>query len=124
MVNSGKSFLTAKRSLEWFFSLGSNANRLHNNNKVYAFYPHYLNNLFVGFSRKAQKAKEYRDQLTSQIAHQQLLQKAEEEKRKKEHESNMETERKYQERLQLILSMPNESVIKLPTMKKALMPDS
>ncbi|NXR65002.1 CFA53 protein, partial [Rhadina sibilatrix] len=56
--------------------------------------------------RKAQKAKEYRDQLTSQIAHQQRLQKAEEEKRKKEHESNMETERKYQERLQFILSMP------------------
>ncbi|NWU34042.1 CFA53 protein, partial [Hylia prasina] len=56
--------------------------------------------------RKAQKAKEYRDQLTSQIAHQQLLQKAEEEKRKKEHESNMEAERKYQERVQFILSMP------------------
>ncbi|NXW77175.1 CFA53 protein, partial [Hirundo rustica] len=71
--------------------------------------------------RKAQKAKEYRDQLTSQIAHQQLLQKAEEEQRKKEHESNMEAERKYQERVQSILSMPNESVVKPPTTKKALM---
>ncbi|NXY37453.1 CFA53 protein, partial [Pomatorhinus ruficollis] len=71
--------------------------------------------------RKAQKAKEYRDQLTSQIAHQQWLQKAEEEERKKEHESNMEAERKYQERVQFVLSMSNESVIKPPTTKKALM---
>ncbi|XP_015470358.1 cilia- and flagella-associated protein 53 isoform X1 [Parus major] len=74
--------------------------------------------------RKVQKAKEYRDQLTTQIAYQQCLQKAEEEKRKKELESNMEAERKYQERVRLILSMPNESVLKLPTTKKALMLDS
>uniref|UniRef100_A0A8C0VCB6 Cilia and flagella associated protein 53 n=1 Tax=Cyanistes caeruleus TaxID=156563 RepID=A0A8C0VCB6_CYACU len=74
--------------------------------------------------RKVQKAKEYRDQLTTQISYQQCLQKAEEEKRKKEHESNMEAERKYQERVQLILSMPNKSVLKPPTTKKALMLDS
>ncbi|NXQ09825.1 CFA53 protein, partial [Peucedramus taeniatus] len=58
-------------------------------------------------TRKAQKAKEYRDQLATQIAYQQWLQKAEEEKRKKEHESNMEAEREYQEKIQLILSMPS-----------------
>lgn len=60
----------------------------------------------------------------SQIAYQQRLQKAEEEERKKEHESNMEAERRYQERIQFILSRPTESVIKPPTTKKALMPDS
>ncbi|NWR48162.1 CFA53 protein, partial [Regulus satrapa] len=64
--------------------------------------------------RKVQRAKEYRDQLTSQIAYQQWLQKAEEEKRKKEHESNMEAEREYQERVQFILSRPNESLVKPP----------
>ncbi|XP_059692540.1 cilia- and flagella-associated protein 53 isoform X2 [Haemorhous mexicanus] len=58
--------------------------------------------------RKARKAKEYRDQLTTQIAYQQWLQKAEEEKRKKEEESNMEAERQYQEKIQFILSMPNK----------------
>ncbi|NXB10039.1 CFA53 protein, partial [Cnemophilus loriae] len=58
-------------------------------------------------TRKVQKAKEYRDQLTSQIAYQQWLHKAEEEERKKEHELNMEAEREYQERVQFILSMPN-----------------
>ncbi|NXL70323.1 CFA53 protein, partial [Leptocoma aspasia] len=62
--------------------------------------------------RKVQKAKEYRDQLTSQIAYQQLLQKAEEEKRKKEHESNMEAERQCQERIRLLLSMPIKSEVK------------
>ncbi|NWV30708.1 CFA53 protein, partial [Grantiella picta] len=72
-------------------------------------------------ARKVQKAKEYRDQLTTQIAHHEWLQKAEEEERKKEHESNMEAEREYQKRVQFILSMPNESVIKPPTTKKALM---
>ncbi|NWH99079.1 CFA53 protein, partial [Tichodroma muraria] len=72
-------------------------------------------------TRKIQKAKEYRDQLRSQIAYQQLLQKAEEEKRKKEHELNMEAEREYQKRVQFILSMPNESIVKPPTTKKALM---
>ncbi|NXD99106.1 CFA53 protein, partial [Chaetorhynchus papuensis] len=71
--------------------------------------------------RKIQKAKEYRDQLTTQIAYQQWLHKAEEDKRKKEHESNMEAEREYQERVQFILSMPNESIVKPPTTKKALM---
>ncbi|NWT19316.1 CFA53 protein, partial [Vireo altiloquus] len=71
--------------------------------------------------RKIQKAKEYRDQLTTQIAYQQWLHKAEEDKRKKEHESNMEAEKEYQERLQFILSMPNESIVKPPTTKKALM---
>ncbi|NXD05366.1 CFA53 protein, partial [Certhia familiaris] len=72
-------------------------------------------------TRKALKAKEYRDQLTSQIAHQQYLQKVEEEKRKKEHELNTEAEREYQKRVQFILSMSNESIIKPPTVKKALM---
>ncbi|NWI40902.1 CFA53 protein, partial [Picathartes gymnocephalus] len=43
------------------------------------------------------------------------------EERKKEHESNMEAEREYQERVQFILSMPNESIVKPPTTKKALM---
>ncbi|NXS87189.1 CFA53 protein, partial [Erpornis zantholeuca] len=57
--------------------------------------------------RKIQKAKEYRDQLTTQIAYQQWLHKAEEDKRKKEHESNMEAEREYEERVQFVLSMPN-----------------
>ncbi|NXU44105.1 CFA53 protein, partial [Drymodes brunneopygia] len=42
------------------------------------------------------------------------LQKAEEEQRKKEHESNMEAEREYQKRVKLILSMPNESVVQPP----------
>lgn len=71
-----------------------------------------------------QKAKEYRDQLATQIAYQQHLQKAEEEKRKKEHELNTEEERQYEEKLQFILSMPSETIIKLPATKKALMPDS
>ncbi|KAF4803806.1 cilia and flagella associated protein 53 [Turdus rufiventris] len=74
--------------------------------------------------RKMQKAKEYRDQLATQIAYQQHLQKAEEEKRKKEHELNTEEERQYEEKLQFILSMPSETIIKLPATKKALMPDS
>ncbi|NXN90211.1 CFA53 protein, partial [Bombycilla garrulus] len=56
--------------------------------------------------RRIQKAKEYRDQLATQIAYQQLLQKAEEEKRKKEDELNMEAEREYEERVQFILSKP------------------
>ncbi|NXE38055.1 CFA53 protein, partial [Ptilorrhoa leucosticta] len=71
--------------------------------------------------RKIQKAKEYRDQLTTQIAYQQWLHKVEEDERKKEHESNTEAEREYQERVQFILSMPNESIVKPPTTKKALM---
>ncbi|NWW66741.1 CFA53 protein, partial [Ifrita kowaldi] len=71
--------------------------------------------------RKIQKAKEYRDQLTTQIAYQQWLHKVEEDERKKEHDSNMEAEREYQERVQFILSMPNESIVKPPTTKKALM---
>ncbi|NXS34197.1 CFA53 protein, partial [Pomatostomus ruficeps] len=58
-------------------------------------------------TRKVQKAKEYRDQLTSQIAYQQWLHKAEQEEKKKEHELNMEAEREYQERVEFILSMPN-----------------
>ncbi|NXY21268.1 CFA53 protein, partial [Atrichornis clamosus] len=66
-------------------------------------------------ARKVQKAKEYREQLTSQIAFQQWLHNAEAEERKREHESNMEAERKYQERIQFILSTPLESVIKAPT---------
>ncbi|XP_077646381.1 cilia- and flagella-associated protein 53 [Lonchura striata] len=70
--------------------------------------------------RKVQKAKEYRDQLTSQIAYQQWLQKAEEEKRKKEHESNMEAEREYQEKIKLILSMPHKSEVKPSTAKKSI----
>ncbi|XP_062369678.1 cilia- and flagella-associated protein 53 [Cinclus cinclus] len=75
-------------------------------------------------TRKIQKAKEYRDQLATQIAYQECLQKAEEEQRKKEHELNTETERQYQERVQLILSMPYESIVKPPTTKKALMSNS
>ncbi|NXE95980.1 CFA53 protein, partial [Menura novaehollandiae] len=65
-------------------------------------------------ARKVQKAKEYREQLTSQIAFHQWLQNAEAEERKREHESNMEAEREYQERVQFILSMPHESVVKPP----------
>ncbi|NXU18166.1 CFA53 protein, partial [Pardalotus punctatus] len=72
-------------------------------------------------AKKIQNTKEYRDQLTSQIAHHEWLQKAEEEERKKEHESNMEAEREYQKRVQFILSMPNESIVKPPTTKKVLM---
>ncbi|XP_054139550.1 cilia- and flagella-associated protein 53-like [Melozone crissalis] len=74
--------------------------------------------------RKAQKAKEYRDQLTTQIAYQQLLQKAEEEKRKKEEESNMEAERQYQEQIQFIQSMTYKFEVKPPTAEKALRPAS
>ncbi|XP_077027863.1 cilia- and flagella-associated protein 53 isoform X2 [Agelaius phoeniceus] len=74
--------------------------------------------------RKAQKAKEYRDQLATQIAYQQWLQKAEEEKRKKEEESNMEAERQYQEKIQFIRSMSNKFEVKPPTAEKALKPDS
>ncbi|NWI61725.1 CFA53 protein, partial [Calyptomena viridis] len=63
-------------------------------------------------ARKIQKAKEYRDQLASQIACQQWLQKEEEEERKREYESAREAERQYEERVQFILSTPQESVVK------------
>ncbi|NXM77146.1 CFA53 protein, partial [Serilophus lunatus] len=55
---------------------------------------------------KVQKAKEYRDQLTTQIAYQQWLHKEEEEKRKQEYESAMEAEREFQERLMFLLATP------------------
>ncbi|NXF10853.1 CFA53 protein, partial [Smithornis capensis] len=61
---------------------------------------------------KVQKAKEYRDQLTTQIAYQQWLQKEEEEERKREYESAREAEREYEERIQFILSTPLGSVVK------------
>ncbi|NXA05691.1 CFA53 protein, partial [Sapayoa aenigma] len=63
-------------------------------------------------ARKVQKAKEYRDQLTTQIAYQQWLQKEEEEERKREYESAMEAEREYQERVHFILSNPQGPLVK------------
>ncbi|NWI97016.1 CFA53 protein, partial [Pitta sordida] len=57
-------------------------------------------------ARKVQKAQEYRDQLTTQIAFQQRLQKEEEEERKREYELAMEAEREYQARVEFILSAP------------------
>ncbi|NXF79882.1 CFA53 protein, partial [Sclerurus mexicanus] len=57
-------------------------------------------------ARKVQKANEYRDQLTAQIAHRQWLREEEEKERKHEHEAGLEAEREYQERVQFILSMP------------------
>ncbi|NXP18547.1 CFA53 protein, partial [Scytalopus superciliaris] len=57
-------------------------------------------------ARKAQKANEYRDQLTTQIAHRQWLREEEEKERKREYEAGLEARRKYEERVQSILSLP------------------
>ncbi|NXC35947.1 CFA53 protein, partial [Campylorhamphus procurvoides] len=57
-------------------------------------------------ARKVQKANEYRNQLTAQIAYRQWLREEEEKERKHEYEAGLEAERKYQERVQFILSTP------------------
>ncbi|NXG23489.1 CFA53 protein, partial [Grallaria varia] len=57
-------------------------------------------------ARKVQKANEYRDQLTSQIAYRQYLREEEEKERKREYEAGLEAQRQYEERVQFILSTP------------------
>ncbi|XP_071436885.1 cilia- and flagella-associated protein 53 [Pithys albifrons albifrons] len=75
-------------------------------------------------ARKVQKASEYRDQLTTQIAYRQWLREEEEKERKREYEAGLEAQREYEERVQFILSTPPYSLVKTHPMRRALMSDS
>ncbi|NXK86128.1 CFA53 protein, partial [Formicarius rufipectus] len=61
-------------------------------------------------ARKVQKANEYRDQLTTQISYRQWLREEEEKERKREIEAGLEAQREYEERVQFILSTPQDNL--------------
>ncbi|NWS43528.1 CFA53 protein, partial [Probosciger aterrimus] len=58
------------------------------------------------YARRLKEAKEYQEQLRAQMAYRQQARDAEQEEKQQDHESSLEAERAYQEKVQDILSTP------------------